>query len=84
MCLAIPMKLVEVRDDGTGIADMDGSRPDVNLTFIDDPRPGDYVIVHAGFAIERLDQFEADARLALFAELAAAQNPVPHRETLTP
>ena len=70
MCLAVPMKLVEIRQDQTGVADLDGVCHAVNLSLVDAPRPGDFVIVHAGFAIEKLDQEEADARLALFAELA--------------
>jgi len=71
MCLAVPMKLTAVREDGTGVADLDGVRHDVNLSLVSDPRVEEYVIVHAGFAIEKLDQAEADARLALFRELAA-------------
>ena len=70
MCLAVPMKLVDVRDDATGVADLDGVRHAVNLSLVADPRTGDYVIVHAGFAIEKLDQAEADSRLTLFEELA--------------
>jgi len=74
MCLAVPMKLVEVTPDGGhGVADLDGARYDVNLDLIEAPQIGDFVIVHAGFAIERLDADEADARLALFAELGALQ-----------
>ena len=72
MCLAIPMKLVEVRGDGSGIVDLDGSRHDVDLTLVAQAGIGDYLIVHAGFAIERLDREDADERLALFAELARA------------
>lgn len=72
MCLAIPMKIVEIRDDGTGVVDLDGSRHDANLSLVSDLKPGDYVIVHAGFAIEKLDEKEANEQLALFAELAEA------------
>ena len=64
------MKIVEVRPDATGVVDLDGSRHAVNLSLIDAVRPGEYVIVHAGFAIEKLDEDEANARLALFDELA--------------
>ena len=71
MCLAVPMQIVDVLADGSGTADLDGSRQKVDLSLIQDPSPGDYVIVHAGFAIEKLDVAEADARLELFAELAA-------------
>lgn len=70
MCLAIPMQIVEVRADKTGLVDLDGARSDVNLSLVADPAPGDYVIVHAGYAIEKLDATEADERLKLFDELA--------------
>jgi hydrogenase expression/formation protein HypC len=73
MCLAIPMKLVELRSDGTGVAEVDGSRHDVSLTLLPGVSLGDYVIVHAGFAIERVNEQEADTVLGLFAELAALQ-----------
>jgi len=72
MCLAVPMKLVELRDESIGVADLDGSRHEVDLSLITEPRLGDYVIVHAGFAIEKLEQQDADERLALFQELAAS------------
>jgi len=69
MCLAIPMKLIEVGPDMMGKAEIDGSAQDINLSFIDDPKVGDYVIIHAGFAIERLDVDEADKQIKLFDEL---------------
>jgi len=69
------MKVVEIRDDGTGVVDFDGSRHEANFSLIADPKPGDYVIVHAGFAIEKLDEEEANEQLALFAELARADTP---------
>jgi len=71
MCLAVPMTLVAVHPDGSGVVAFEGVRRDVRLDLLDDPAEGDIVIVHAGYAIERLDPAEADARLALFAELAA-------------
>ena len=73
MCLAVPMQLTALRKDGTGIADLAGSRHEVDLSLIEGPRSGDYVIVHAGFAIEKLDEDEANARLALFEELAVSR-----------
>ncbi len=71
MCLAIPMRILSVDPDGSGQLEFDGNTARVNLSLVTDPRPGDYVIVHAGFAIEKLDAAEADQRLRLFAELAA-------------
>lgn len=73
MCLAVPMLLTEVRDDTQGVAELDGARFDVDLSLLDAPAAGDYVIVHAGFAIEKLDRDEADARLELFDELARSR-----------
>lgn len=75
MCLAVPMKLVEIGADGKGVAELEGSRHGVDLSLVSDVRLGDYVIIHAGFAIEKLDQAEADATLELFAEIARATAP---------
>lgn len=66
------MRILDVQADGNGQVELDGMRHPVNLSLVENPRPGDYVIVHAGFAIERLDPDEADVRLALFDELAAS------------
>jgi hydrogenase expression/formation protein HypC len=71
MCLAIPMQISEIRTDGLAVAEVEGSRCDVDLSLVDRPAVGDYVIVHAGYAIEKLDETEARERLALFAEMAA-------------
>lgn len=71
MCLAIPMKIVRLTDDSTAEVELDGVVHSVNVRLIGDPKVGEFVIVHAGFAIERLNTEEADARLRLFDELAA-------------
>jgi len=75
MCLAVPMRIEEIRADGMGVGDLDGAQHEVDLCLVADPRIGDYVIVHAGYAIEKLDRQEADERIALFKELAAAWEP---------
>jgi hydrogenase expression/formation protein HypC len=72
MCLAVPMRIREIREDGMGVGEMEGACHEVDLSLVADPAIGDYVIVHAGFAIEKLDRAEADERLALFRELAAS------------
>ena len=69
MCLAVPMKLVEIRADGKGVAELEGSRHAVDLSLVSDAKLGCYLIIHAGFAIEILDQEQADTTLALFAEI---------------
>jgi hydrogenase expression/formation protein HypC len=80
MCLAVPMRIAEVRPDGTGVAELDGSRHDVNLSLVPGSGVGTYVIVHAGFAIEKMNEREANTILALFDELAAMQEGSPPRE----
>jgi hydrogenase expression/formation protein HypC len=80
MCLAIPMKIVETRNDGTGVVELDGSRREANLSLLADPQIGDYVIVHAGFAIEKLDEEDANERIALFDELATSAGNVKTRK----
>jgi len=58
MCLSIPAKLME-RDGMTGKADVDGNIVEVNLMLIDDVEVGEYVLVHAGFAIQKYEEQEA-------------------------
>lgn len=81
MCLAVPMKIVELRANGKGVVELDGSSQVVDLSLISDARLGVYVIVHAGYAIATLDQEEANATLALFAEiLSEAHADIPNPE----
>lgn len=54
MCLAVPMKIIKV-DGDEGIVEIDGVKRSVNISLLENVNKGDYVIVHAGFAIERLD-----------------------------
>lgn len=78
MCLAVPGKLVEVYEqDGMpmGKADFGGIRKEVCLACTPEAGAGDWVIVHVGFAISRLDEAEAEAVLNTFEELDEAQRP---------
>ncbi len=61
MCLGIPGRVVEIIDDGLtmGVVDFGGIRKDVCLAYTPDVTLGDYVIVHVGFAISRVDEDEA-------------------------
>lgn len=59
MCLAIPAKIVELRGE-TATISVDGALRDVNVSLVDEPRLGDYVLVHAGFAIQKWEQAEYD------------------------
>ena len=68
MCLAVPLKLIEI-EGNDGVAERDGITRSVRLDFIKEPRLGDYVIVHAGFAIERLNEAQALADIEAAKEI---------------
>jgi hydrogenase expression/formation protein HypC len=68
MCLAIPALIVERLDGDDGLIDLGGVRKRVSLALVPEASTGDYVIVHVGYAISRLDPEEAARTLALFAE----------------
>ncbi|MBQ5405961.1 MAG: HypC/HybG/HupF family hydrogenase formation chaperone [Oscillospiraceae bacterium] len=71
MCLAVPLKLIEVNGK-EAVGDAMGVRRRVRVDFIEEPKVGDYVIVHAGFAIERLPEQQALEDLASWEELEDA------------
>jgi hydrogenase expression/formation protein HypC len=68
MCLAIPAKVLEVQGSLATVDFGDGTLREVNVSLVD-ASVGEYVIVHAGFAIEVLDRAEAEQTLALWREL---------------
>ena len=65
MCLALPALVVTLHGDDTATVSLGGLRVAVSLALVDDVRVGDYVIVHTGFALSRLDPEEAARTLAL-------------------
>ncbi len=71
MCLAIPLKLVEI-DGKRAVGEAMGMRRELRVDFIDAPRLGEYVIVHAGFAIERLGERQALEDLESWGEVVDA------------
>jgi len=73
MCLAIPAKVVELREGDEAVIDLGGVRKAISLALVEDVSPGDYVIVHVGYALQKVDPAEAERTLALFAGLEAAQ-----------
>lgn len=72
MCLAVPAKIVRLEADGQGAASYMGSEVRANFSLVPQARPGDWVIIHAGFAISVVDDKEARETLRLFKEMAAA------------
>ncbi len=69
MCLAIPAQVVELRDGDNAVVDLAGVRKEISLALVDHVAVGDYVIVHVGYALNKLDPDEAAKTLALFAEI---------------
>lgn len=68
MCLAIPAEVVEIEDEELALIDVGGARQRVSLALVEGVEVGDYVIVHAGFAIDKFDEGEARKTLELFEE----------------
>ncbi len=77
MCLAIPMKVIELLPDAKARVERDGLEAVVDVSLVEPPKAGDYLIIHAGYAIQVLDLEEAEERLRLFAELAEKEGPEP-------
>ncbi|HOD38341.1 MAG: HypC/HybG/HupF family hydrogenase formation chaperone [Candidatus Marinimicrobia bacterium] len=69
MCLAVPMRIIEI-DGSRAKAEVGGVLYQANLDFLSDVKVGDYIIVHAGFAIEKLDEILALDNLAAWQEVA--------------
>lgn len=81
MCLGVPGRLIERHDDRglpMGTVDFGGVRREVCLAYVaDEVVPGDYVVVHVGFAITRLNEVEAQRTLALLREYGAFDDLAP-------
>ena len=69
MCLAVPMKVKKVLEENTAIAEFGSITKNVNIQLLDGVKAGDYLIVHAGIAIEKLDPGEAERMLELLSTL---------------
>jgi hydrogenase expression/formation protein HypC len=67
MCIAIPSKIVKI-ENNMATVDVDGAKREASLLLLDDPKIGDYVIVHAGFAIHKIDEADAMESLKLMRE----------------
>ena len=81
MCLAIPAQVIELRDGDNAVVDLAGVRKEISLALVEGVAVGDYVIVHVGYALNKLDPEEAEKTLALFAEIGGARpdaDPVAH------
>ena len=70
MCLAVPMRIKKILSDNRARVERERTEMEINVSLLEDPKVGDYVIVHAGFGIELLDLSEAEGRLELFRQMA--------------
>ena len=74
MCLAVPGQIVDLVDESVGLASVEiaGVRRTVNVGLLDDPAPGDWVLVHVGFALATMDEEQARETLALLEQMGEA------------
>lgn len=71
MCLAVPMRVTSI-DGESAVCEIDGVRREASLMMVEGVAVGDFVLIHAGFAIEKLDQADAEQTLELFRQVLAA------------
>ncbi|MDH5467408.1 MAG: HypC/HybG/HupF family hydrogenase formation chaperone [Candidatus Aminicenantes bacterium] len=83
MCLGIPAKVIEVNESKQGKVDYLGTKIKTNFSLLEDIQLGDWVIVHAGFAISVLNEEEAQETLSLLREMAAAQEAADKQSKIT-
>jgi hydrogenase expression/formation protein HypC len=90
MCLAIPARVVALTGPDCARIDLSGVQKEISLALVEDVQPGDYVIVHVGYALTKLDPREAELTLALMGEAglldgtAAATAAAPGRPPASP
>jgi len=70
MCLAIPAKVVEISENGWGQVEMGGLKQRVNLRLVPEVKLGDYVLLHAGYAISTVSEEDAQITLDLLEQMA--------------
>ena len=73
MCLAIPGQVLELQEQGLARVDFGGVRRSVNVMFTPEAKPGDWVLVHVGFALAQVDEEQAKATIDLLGEANEAE-----------
>ncbi len=74
MCLSIPAKIIAIKNDDTAIAAVQGVECTISIQLLDDVKEGDYVLIHTGFALQKLDEVEAQEGLELLKKLSDFSN----------
>jgi len=75
MCLGVPMQVIELKDD-TAMVELGGVRREISMALVEDCAIGDYVLVHAGFAISKLDATDAEGTIGLLREKYGASESI--------
>jgi len=70
MCLAVPVRVIELLPDNMATVSLDGVTKSVSLALVENVAAGDYVVLHVGFALAKIDAEEAEHTLALLADYA--------------
>jgi len=81
MCLAIPVKVEKILADDTAIVDIGGVKKEISVALIEDLAIGDYVIMHVGYALNKIDPEEAIKTLALFNEMGVLEQAIDDHKT---
>ena len=71
MCLAIPAQVIKI-EEGLGLVELGGVVREASFMLLPDAQVGDYVLLHAGYALQKMDEAEAEETLRLLAEMAEA------------
>jgi len=71
MCLAIPARVIQI-EEGLGLVELGGVVREASFMLLPDAQVGDYVLLHAGYALQKMDEAEAEETLRLLAEMAEA------------
>ena len=72
MCLAVPMKIEKISGDGRALVTTGPAELEVDISLIENPCIGDFVIVHAGFAIEKIEAGDAEERIVMFDKMESS------------
>ena len=82
MCLAIPVKVEQILADEMAVVDIGGVKKEISIALIDDLVTGDYVIMHVGYALNKIDPEEAKKTLALFNEMGVLEQAIDDHKAL--
>lgn len=69
MCLAMPAQIIQIQENNVAVVSLGGIQKQISTVLLNDVKVGDYVVIHVGFALTKLNEREAEKTLALFSEM---------------